>query len=178
MSRFARAFIAVVSAGVLGGCSLVSGWSDLQTGAKDAGSTKPVSGGSSGTPGGGVNGEAGSPGTTNDDSGTRSGVVCGTSPCAPGEGCCRAFGGGGKTCSLAADCDNGGGAFFFGCTSSISCAPSTPVCCFDYGAETASCVLRCKPGYPAVCDAPPYACPIGESCTSMLAGSEDVRTCQ
>jgi hypothetical protein len=192
MSRLARASIAVVRpvrvAGVvrivgvgamlaLGGCSLVSGWSDLQSGAKDAGPTKTNPDGSSGNPGGGVDGEAGAPGMTDDGGGTRSGVVCGSSPCGPGQGCCRTFGGG-KACTLAADCDTGGGGFFFGCTSSISCAPSAPVCCFDYGTLVAGCAARCQPGDPAVCDAPPYACPIGESCSGMLAGTQDVRTCQ
>lgn len=189
MSRLARSSVAVgrvaavaatvaLGAGVLGGCSLVSGWSDLQTGAKDAGSTKPGADGSSGNPGGGVNGEAGAPGTTDDDGGgTSSGVVCASNVCAPGEGCCVAFDGP-KTCSKASQCDTSGGSFFLSCTSAASCDARSPTCCFDYGSLTSSCMTACKPGYPPICDAPPNTCPSGQMCTSTIAEVGNIRACK
>ena len=175
MSRLARAAFAL-GTGILGGCSLVSGWSDLQTGAKDAGASKPVPGGSSGNPGS-INGEAGAPGTTDDDGGAPSGIVCGSALCAPGEGCCVAFDGP-KTCTQAGQCDTAGGSFFLSCTSAGSCDARTPICCFDYGSQTSSCMTVCKPGYPPICDAPPNTCPSGQACTSTVAGVGNIRACK
>ena len=164
----------------LGGCSFISGWSDLQTGTGDASPAKGGTGGdgSPGDPGSGnpdAATDGATTGTTDGSVGPGSGITCDNKQCAPGEGCCVAFDGP-KAC--ATTCDTAGGAFFLRCTSAASCDARTPICCFDYGTQTSTCAAGCQPGYPAICDAPPNTCPSGQSCTSMVAGVGNIRACK
>jgi hypothetical protein len=191
MSRAARASLvaiapasAAAALAAMSGCTLLSGWSDLQTGTKDAGGTRPATV-DSGPPTDGATDDAGNGTDPDSGTGTRidsggapaTGITCGAGQCAPGEGCCGGFSGG-KKCAKASACDVNGGDYFLACTSSASCDSHAPVCCFDFTSEQAACAGSCSQGNPAVCDGPPNTCPNGQACTDRLPGTQDVRTCK
>ena len=166
------------------GCSLVSGWSDLQDGTKptrdaaaeasppatlDSGSPAPPSAdaGSSDQDGGSSGADSGSPAPQ-----VPEGVACGATRCNKGEGCCVGFfgTGSGDTCvaSISACATPN---TFLSCSDSTACtqevgAPS--FCCATQttGVPESLCRPTCASGQVIVCDPtlPKPGCATGTLC--------------
>ncbi|HEY2513159.1 MAG TPA: hypothetical protein VGI39_19960 [Polyangiaceae bacterium] len=178
------------------GCSLVSGWSDLQNGSKPAGDAgteasppATVDSGSTPPPGndaGSPPADSGSPAT---DSGSPAGqvpegVACGSTRCSKGQGCCVGFigSGGGDTCvaSISACATPN---TFLSCSDSTACTQevgATSFCCATQttGLPESLCRSSCATNQAIVCDPTldKPGCPTGTLCqTSAEFG---YNTCQ
>jgi hypothetical protein len=154
----------VLALGLGAGCTLFSGWSDLQGGKRPsdaaAQSDAPPTGGDAG--GGG---DADAPGQ---------GVLCGAKRCAatgPDDGCCIGVANGPRTCDTRQSCFNGAG-IFARCTSRRECTAQLGAgayCCFSQSARTAECATKCDLQY-RVCDpTEPNFCPASTSCATDIA---------
>jgi hypothetical protein len=183
-------FVTALAVGAAG-CTLVSGWSDLQHGSvHDA---APGDGG--GTSSGGPTLSDGAPNPTWDasaepDTGGGSGsggdaapdadlrVVCNGIACALGSGCCvpAAFGFG--TCAQATQCRIPDG--FMACTDSTVCtaqAGAPSFCCSTQagGFPTSSCKTKCDSNEQVACNpANPASCAAGETCRTSQSGSYSI----
>ncbi len=135
----------------LTGCTIVSGWSDLQGGAPPAPTTKPSN-------------EAGAPDATpTADASTPHSVTCGDAACASPNICCAmndklactakgACVGVEATCTTRADCDGAN------------------VCCFDGDFSSTSCTTSCDADFAELvlcATSDKAACGVGQTCVPI-----------
>ena len=177
------------------GCTLVSGWSDLQDGARstDAGSgaNAPTDSGASsgGQPGSGADsGAQGDSAAAGNDAGGADAsavlltVACGTVRCPEGEGCCVAILGESFTCAASAQSCAPPGAFET-CSDSSQCIVTlghTAQCCDNgsSGVPGVACRTSCAGTGNIVCDPTLLlpTCPTGMTCKANVEFGYD--TCQ
>jgi hypothetical protein len=174
---------------VCGGCSLVSGWNDLQDGARaglDASAPAPVDSGADAT-GGETSAppglDSGSPIDSatggSDASSVLTTVACGSTRCPVGEGCCAGILGG-STCQTPAQACSPPSTYQ-SCSDSTQCTASLghpAQCCQETSGITVSCSTSCATPADIVCD-PTLAspsCPAGTTCRS--APGFGYNTCQ
>jgi hypothetical protein len=153
----ALALWAVVAA-AFSGCTVASGWSDLQGGR---------------APGGVAPGKDAS--TASDaradavvDPGLQ-GATCGATICPLAEGCCVSTADEGLRCTMRDVCVDAGDRFL-ACTSPASCPSTAPVCCFDATDDVASCAAGCGTRQAALClPTDPQPCAKGLTCAPIPA---------
>jgi hypothetical protein len=148
-----RALFFLAIAGVVTGCSLVSGWSDLQGGAADGGARDAR-----------VDAARASDAAATDAS--ASAVRCGAARCT-GELVCCDTSAGTLACSTRALCDG----IILSCTERAGCA-ANEVCCLDTSGFVAACSATCplSAGASALCIPDnPSGCFPGQSCVSISA---------
>jgi hypothetical protein len=176
ISRIAP-LVAVAGLGMAStGCTLVSGWSDLQDGsgadAIDAGVDSSSDNHDSGS-GQTTDGDA-SPSQDSaapDSSSVPPGVLCGSSRCAVGVGCCEGIVGQSTTCVASSQACAIPSAYLT-CSDSSQCTVSlghAAQCCESSesaGVPGASCRTTCAAGTNVVCDPTLVSptCPSGKTC--------------
>jgi hypothetical protein len=182
-----KAFVAFALASGVAGCSLVSGWSDLEggsSGTKDSGSKGDAStssgsgggsGGSSGTSGGSSGGGSGgsSGGGEVDagasESGSGGGITCNGASCVVGDGCCYTPGNiVAPRCTTQQQCNFGG--VFAACTDSRDCSGQAAQTCCLHGGNGASCSATCDAPDLVMCDPKNPSCGAGRACGQTSTG--------
>lgn len=172
----ARNWIAGIVMASLAGCTVFSGWSDLQEGGgADAGRDSGKGDGSTTT-----DGSIKTDGSPEDDGaiGDIPSVPCGSATCTLGSGCCF-IAGSGQSCTTEENCTGG---TFFGCVDRRSCVRFLGagfVCCFRSAQPRVSdCDLGpCQAGHVELCD-PTAALPCSSGQCTIDFGINGVKACQ
>lgn len=165
----AMPFAAALALGALGGCTVVSGWSDLEGGKRPDASVD----GGAGSEGDDADGASardagnGDDAATHDSGGSPSGTAtsCNGVACPRSEGCCVPFAARGGSCTTQSACSPSSGMAFLACTSSAACARAGAgtVCCLTNNL-LAVCQSTCASGE-VLCDPSSTAdCTGGTTC--------------
>lgn len=165
----APALIALLTA-----CSLVSGWSDLQTdngkSSRDASDDQPAVR----TPPSGDDEDA----TATPDTGTTipsSSVDCSGTACSTTTGCCDD--GDTRRCQTETQCGDNGGTWIQ-CDSQATCAAEGKVCCYHQTRDTVTCQARCDTAIEVRICTRGERCPNGTPCVPGTAGAaRDLGSC-
>jgi hypothetical protein len=155
-------------------CSLVSGWSDLQTETgrsqtpRDAATDSrlpPIV-----TPGD----DGGAP--TTDVGPTARGIDCGGMICPAGSGCCDD--GDTRRCRDEVSCDEEQGGTWVTCDSQAFCAgQARSICCYHDGRDVLTCEATCEGGLTNPICGPGEPCPNGQQCLPGVVGATNLSRC-
>ncbi len=167
---------------LLSACTIVSGWSDLQSGPRDGGAedrSTPGSDGSSGstdTDGSSETDGSSSPDDAGRDSSTK-GYDCGATTCAgPTMGCCVDDFEDTTKCTTPAQCGVGTG-FWIGCDRTSACADFGGACCWDVQTDSSRCMNGCKRDQIPICHPDEGDCKAPKTCNPSAGGVKNLYQC-